>query len=148
MAIQKLDQLPLNEETFEIDVEKGVVTGQRFTGKFKCICVMTLGQKAEAEIAEKRLNAGLTTLSNETNLLHMVIGQLSQRLIAAPDWWINSEGGRKLMDNNVLVAIFQKCLEKERIWMESVWGAPEEPKKQLESTDKPDDSDKKATPGS
>lgn len=128
MTMKKItvaEQLPANKKEFTIDVPEGDVTKQRFKGKFECSCVQTLGQKAESDLLQKKLNAGLEgALTEETKVFHLVVAQLSTRLTAAPQWWIDSDGGRNLLDTNVLYELYKQCVTAETDWRVKVWGEP------------------------
>jgi hypothetical protein len=129
-----MTQLPDNEKTFEIEIEEGEVTRQRYQGKFTCKCILNVGERAAADVLQKRLNDNLTTLEEETYMYHMILAQLEVRLTAGPDWFAAAQNGRALKDMNVLYELYTKCMEAERDWRLEVWGEPEEEEKKLKST--------------
>jgi len=135
--MESLISLPPNESTFEISV-KGETSTQMWTGKFKCVCVPTLRQRAEASILEKQLNKDLLTVDQETLAYHRMIAQLSSRLIAAPDWWIAANNGQNLLDLNVVFEVWKLCVEAEKSWKDQVWKDEKKEEKKLESTDAAD----------
>jgi hypothetical protein len=125
MPIQELEDLPKNEKEFTVDVEKGDTTSERFKGKFKCVCVQTLKQKAEADLMRARLNGALpTSLNDDTKMFHLCLSELHNRLLSAPKWFNEASFGADLKDLNVMVAIFNECIEAEREWRIAVWGPP------------------------
>jgi hypothetical protein len=119
--MKKIAQLPDNEKTFEISIEKGDNTGLTWKGKFRCRCVLNLRQKAEADVFEARLNSGLN-LPETTKWFHFAIAQLTARLDAAPEWWIEANNGQDLLDLNVILEVFKQCMAAEKEWREQVWG--------------------------
>lgn len=124
-AVTPLSDLPPNEKSFTIDVAEGDTTKRRSFGEFECVCVLNLGQRSAADVAEARMNAGLGAgLHEDTRVQHMVLAQLGARLTAAPEWWIATNGGTLLMDWNVAVEIYRQCIEAEKEWRLKVWGPP------------------------
>ena len=137
--MQSMTQLPDNDKIFDIDIEEGEVTRQNYKGKFQCKCVLNLREKSEADVLQKGFSQGLTNLTEDTLVYHLIVAQLSARLTKAPDWWIAAGNGSDLEDLNVLYEVYQECLKAEREWKDQVWGAAEkkpEPvtEKKLEST--------------
>ena len=137
--MESLIQLPVNEKVFELSV-KGETSLQLFKGKFKCVCIPNLQQRSEASVLEKQLNRDLATLDAETSAFHRMIAQLSVRLLAAPDWWIASSGGKTLLDLNVVFELWKSCMQAEKDWKDLVWKDEKKPeeKKELESTSEAD----------
>lgn len=126
--------LPPNEKTFTINVV-GDTSKQNWTGEFTAVCMPNLRQKSEASIMEAQLNRDLMTLDQDTILYHRMVASLSQRLIAAPEWWLSSDNGRNLLDANVIFEVFKECVAAEKEWKEKVWGKEEEEKKEIKNTD-------------
>lgn len=117
--------LPENSKRFKISV-RGETSNKQWDGEFEAVCMPTLRQKADASVMEARLNGDLESIDGATRLYHQMVSQLSFRLIAAPDWWLNSNGGQDLQDLNVVFEVYKQCAEAEREWREKVWGKPEE----------------------
>jgi hypothetical protein len=135
--MESLISLPPNESTFEISI-KGETSTQMWTGKFKCVCVPTLKQRADASVLEKQLGRDLTTIDSETLAYHRMIAQLSSRLLAAPDWWIASSNGQNLLDLNVVFEVWKLCVEAEKAWKDKVWKEEKKEEKKVESTSEAD----------
>jgi len=142
---QTSDKLPPNEHTFTINVV-GEVTKQTSHGSFTCRRVLNLGQRAEADLVEARMNQGLKEIRPATQTLHYVLSQLYVRITKAPAWWINSflpeEGvpGKTLMDLNVISAIFAECMQAEADFRLEVWGPDEPPKPAIEESEEPSEA--------
>jgi len=132
--MESLIALPPNENAFDISV-KGETSAQMWTGKFKCVCVPTLRQRAEAAVSEKQLGRDLLTVDQETMAYHRIISQLSSRLTAAPDWWIASNNGQNLLDLNVVFEVWKKCMEAEKNWKDMVWKDEKKEGNEVKSTD-------------
>lgn len=130
--MESVKQLPPNEIVFDLMVE-GDTTKKMWTGKFKSVCVPTIGQKARASIIEAQLNNDLLNLDEATKIYHRMVSQCQVRILEAPDWWIASSSGQNLLDFNVLYEVWQKCIDAEGKWREKVWGK-EEKKEDIKPT--------------
>lgn len=145
IVMQSLTQLPDNSKNFEINVEEGDTTRQRWAGKFECKCVLNLRERAAADILQRKMTEGLGEgLSQETLVYALMIAQLEVRLTSAPDWWLASERGRDLQDLNVIYEIYTKCMEAEKEWREEVWGDEEKEKFPIKSSEENEEDEKPA----
>jgi hypothetical protein len=91
----------------------GDKTGKSYNGKFSVKLVLT---RRESFLADERRRmiiganfaAALPALHEEA----WHLGLLSVRLIDAPDWWKQSDGGLDLEDPNVIKELHKLCEEK------------------------------------
>jgi len=60
----------------------------------------------------------------------LIISELSARVLQAPSWW--GSDGSELIDNNVLVAVFEAAIEAEDEVMKKLQGDGQEAKRDLE----------------
>jgi hypothetical protein len=97
--------------SFEISLT-GDVTGDKWFGKFKCKTFLShRDQLASDRIKRELLGAG-DAERGAVNRAH-IFAQLRVRLVDAPDWWKASDGGLDLVDDNVLVEIFEQTMKAE-----------------------------------
>jgi hypothetical protein len=61
----------------------------------------------------------------------IIISELAARIVSAPDWWTNS--GSDLLDDNVLMDLFEKALEVEQEELAKLQGNASEAKAKLET---------------
>jgi hypothetical protein len=111
--------LPKNERTFCFSV-KGEVTQQSFDGEFTVICIPNMTQKRAIEIERSRLSADLSNPTANLFSLAMMLANLRVRILNAPGWWNDSNGGGNLKDDNVLLSLFEEVMRQEDAWREEV----------------------------
>lgn len=111
--------LPKNEKTFEINVE-GEVSGERYAGSFTCVCVPWGGLRNKIARDEIRESGDLDNITTELFLRARWLANTQGRLLQAPDWWVNLSQGAKLLDDNVLKEVYDKCIEAEVEWRTNV----------------------------
>jgi hypothetical protein len=111
--------LPKNERTFHFS-EKGETTQQMFEGEFTVICIPNMLQKRAIEIERSRLSADLGNPTANLFSLAMMLGNLRVRILNAPGWWNDSNGGGNLKDDNVLLSLFEHVMRQEEGWREDV----------------------------
>lgn len=114
-------KLPPTESEFFIDV-RGETTGQQFKGSFTCK-IPNLRDQALISKHRAYLNGDLVAyLDAPTLRLHQMISYLRYTLVTAPTFWKESDQGYELMDQNVIEEIYNKTLEFEEEWMQTIWG--------------------------
>lgn len=111
--------LPENKHVFDIK-HSGQVTGREYEGQFTCVCILTMGQKHQLEIERTRLLADFQNPTENLAGMALILANLRTRIIDAPDWWKESNGGAKIMDEDVVLALFNKVLEAEEIWRQKL----------------------------
>ena len=111
--------LPKNEKTFTID-GIGETTGQKYFGNFTTICILNVGQKHQLEIERSRLSADLAYPSDRLRGFSLILATLNVKLIKKPDWWNDSFGGLDLLDENIVMDVYDKIVEAENEWREAV----------------------------
>ena len=91
-----------------------------------------MGQKHQLELEKTMLQAdskaptaGLSGISN-------VLAELRVRIIDGPEWWEQSRGGALIDDENVLLALYQKIIDTEITWRQSL---RDQTKKAVENSD-------------
>ena len=111
--------LPDNKYTFTIK-STGDVTKQVFEGEFSSRIMLTVGEKRLLEAEKARYS---TDLANPTEALiaySNVLAELKVRIIDAPLWWKESSNGEGLLDENILLDVFNLMSEGVIEWMDQL----------------------------
>lgn len=123
--------LPKKEQSFVFN-EVGEVTTRPYEGEFTVRAILNMGQKHQLELEKTMLQAdskaptaGLSGISN-------VLAELRVRIIDGPEWWEQSRGGALIDDENVLLALYQKIIDTEITWRQSL---RDQTKKAVENSD-------------
>jgi len=122
---QKKYSLPSMEHTFDIQI-KGEESQIVWVGHFM-FRRPTLRERAAIEALKTRLNMDLINLDEDAKALNEALATLRFTLKDYPDWWKESDYGSDLYDANVVVTIYNKCMEFEAKWRNKLMGGvPEE----------------------
>jgi hypothetical protein len=111
--------LPKNEKTFSIDIV-GDTSGQQFAGQFSAKCVLNLAEKRSKELEKTRLLADSANPSNGLSALAEVLAQIRAKLTQWPDWWANLGHGADMLDENVVIHLYDKLSELETEWRNEI----------------------------
>lgn len=111
--------LPKNEKSFHISLE-GELSGERYEGDFVCLCVPTVSVRNQISREELRESGDLNNVPMELFLRARWLANCSGRLIQWPTWWDGCRRGQGLIDDNVLKEVYDKCIEAEIEWRQSV----------------------------
>lgn len=122
--------LPKNEAVFDFDMT-GSDTGRRYEGRFTVRCVLNMAQKHALELEKTRLMGNYASPTDGLAGIAVVLANLRVKIVDAPEWWKQSLGGYEIMDEDVLVALYQKIQEAENKWREDL---KEKAKKAQETT--------------
>jgi hypothetical protein len=112
-------ELPKNEEIIEVDIE-GDTTLKKYQGQFTVRCVLSAGQRHGMELEKSRLMGTSSQPTDALVGLAEVLGTLRAKIVDAPDWWKQSLGGSQLVDENVLMELYNKIGESEIEWRNKV----------------------------
>jgi hypothetical protein len=113
------DNLPKNQKSFDIDLV-GDTTGLEYKGTFTVKCALSISEKHKMELERTRLSSDYANPTNGLSGIAIAMSSLSVRIIEAPAWWKNTNNGSDILDENVIFEIFDKSLEMERLWRESL----------------------------
>ena len=126
--------LPVFEAQFAIS-EVGETTGEKFTGMFTVKRVLSKREESLADIRRRAIlgpqpENSLSSVANDA----YVLGQLAVRIVKAPKWWDESDGGLDLLDSNVLAKIFEETLKAEIEFRKEIAEKTGDAEKVLEKT--------------
>ncbi len=126
--------LPKKSPFFEIKEAKGDTTGEVYYGSFECQ-IPSLRTQSEISKYKAFLNGGLdATLDKQTLNLHHMHAYCKYCVTKAPDWFVETDYGLDLYDQNILEKVYYAVLEKEENWLITIWGEPKD-KKEDKKTD-------------
>ena len=111
--------LPNNEKTFEFE-HLGLTTKKKYDGQFTVKCVLNMFDKREVELEKSRLSADIANPTNLLSSLSHILANLRVRIIKAPNWWEQSLGGFDLLDEDVIVALYDKVMEQSDKWFKEL----------------------------
>jgi len=119
--------LPPNESSFEFECV-GDKTGKKYDGTFTVKCVLANHETIEVASRAERYNGGVATLAGYYKLFNRAIAEAEVRIKfdpvkkrqMAPSWWIDSDAGRELLDQNVVFDLYYKIVEQEKDWNDKV----------------------------
>jgi hypothetical protein len=109
------DSLPKNQRTFDLDLV-GDTTGEQYVGQFTVKCVLDMSGKHALELEKTRLMADYANPSRGLVGIAVSLATVRAKIVEAPAWWKNSDDGAKVMDENIILALYDKCNEMEAEW--------------------------------
>jgi len=110
----------------------GKETGLNWVGTF-LYKRPTIAERNAIEVMKSRLNGDLSTIDPVTNYINTAIAHLRFTLRKYPDWWKDCDFGGALYDTNIIIEMYEKCVNFEKEWADKIGGDP----KQLEETNGP-----------
>lgn len=122
--------LPSKEAAFDFD-HTGADTGKRYEGQFKVLCLLDMGQKHRLELEKTRLLGNYANPTDGLAGIAIILANLRVKVLDAPEWWKQSNGGYNIQDEDALVALYDKVLAAEVEWRSKMI---EKGKKAQEST--------------
>lgn len=111
--------LPKNEAVFDFE-HVGEITGKKYDGRFTVLCVLNMAQRHALELEKTRLLGNYSSPTDGLAGIALVLANLRSKIIDAPEWWKQSGGGYDLMDEDVLVTLYQKIQDAEIQWRETL----------------------------
>ena len=128
--------LPKNERTFSIKVE-GDTTGETFEGQFTTKCVLNMQEKHMKELEKTRMMSDYANPSATLSGIAEILSTIRTKLVKWPDWWANLDFGSKVLDENVVVSVYDEIQELERQWRTEVRKKVDEAKAPVEGQEPP-----------
>lgn len=111
--------LPLKERSFELD-HVGADTGKEYKGQFTVLCTLNVGQKHALALEKTRLLGNHANPTDDLAGLSIILANLRAKIVEAPEWWKQSQGGATIEDEDALVIIYRKVQEAEALWREDL----------------------------
>jgi len=111
--------LPKLEKTFTIDLV-GETTGLEYKGQFTAKCVLSIRDRQAIELEKSRLTADYANPSGTLFAIASMVATLRAKLVEFPDWWKEVGLGSDLLDENVLIEVYEKTEDIAKEWKESL----------------------------
>ena len=124
--------LPKIEAVFDFDFTSELA--KKYDGRFTVLCLLDMGQKHKLELEKTRLLGNYQNPTDTLAGIATVIANLRIKIIDAPEWWRQSNGGFSIKDEDALVALYDKVQAAEVEWRNQL---AEMKKKALEATNPP-----------
>lgn len=103
-----------NTAPFYINVE-GEVTGEKFPGDFEVKKRLTHADNLRKDQVRRQLLGGQSgEPSARAASIALILSELAVRIVSAPKWWTESEGGLKLEDDDVIGKVYDEAMRIER----------------------------------
>lgn len=109
------EALPKNEAHFDIETV-GADTGIKYKGQFRVKCLLDIAGKHSLALEKTRLMADYANPSGDLQAIAIALATLRAKIIEGPAWWADSDGGSSIMDENVILEIFDECNKAEEAW--------------------------------
>ena len=106
--------LPKIEAVFDFDFTSDL--GKRYEGRFTVLSVLDMGQKHRLELEKTRLLGNYQNPTDGLVGISIVLANLRVKIIDAPDWWKQSKGGYDILDEDMLMALYEKVQAAEGEW--------------------------------
>jgi hypothetical protein len=108
-------ELPKNERSFTVEAV-GDTSGHKYEGIFTVKCVLSMQDKHRLELEKTRLLSDFMNPTSQLQAIAVIMANVRARVIQSPEWWRQSDFGNKILDENVIVAIYDKAMEAEDEW--------------------------------
>lgn len=106
--------LPATETVFDFDFTSELE--KRYEGRFTVRCLLNMRQKHALELEKTRLLGNYANPTDELAGISIIIATLRGRIIDAPEWWKQSDGGMNFVEFDVLTALYNKVMNAEVEW--------------------------------
>lgn len=122
--------LPKREATFDFE-HVGAIDGKKYEGNFRILTSLNMGQKHRLELEKSRLMGDFASPTDGLAGVAIILSKLRTHIFYddAPEWWKQSGGGSSL-DEDVLVALYDKVVSAENKWREDLKRKGKEAKSQ------------------
>lgn len=111
--------LPSKEKTFNFE-HAGETTGKKYDGQFTVLCVLNVGQKHAMALEKTRLMGNYANPTDDLAGFAVILANLRAKIVVAPEWWNQSNGGAVIDDEDALVVLYRKITEAEIEWKEEL----------------------------
>lgn len=133
--------MAINVENVDFLFEcEGELTKEKYVGKFTCRQLLTSFQKSAADF-DRRSFLGQPgqneQISEDVATMAFVLSQLKARIVSGPLFWKETNFLKDLVDENVSLELYKKCLEVETKFRENLVSKAEKVKEEMIKEDKP-----------
>jgi hypothetical protein len=109
------DVLPKNEKNFDFK-SQGETTGLDYDGRFKCKCVLDIAGKHSLELEKTRLMADFANPTTGLQGISLTIATIRAKLVEWPSWWDEGNYGLGILDENIILEIYDDVQKAESDW--------------------------------
>lgn len=121
----------IKDQAFTVSVV-GEVSGETFRGEFRAVRFLTHRQQLILDQKRRELLGGSPDQAGvRAKNQAEIFAQLSVRIVQAPRWWLESGNGMDLIDDNVMVEVFNGALKVEEEALEEMKKKAEAAKQHL-----------------
>lgn len=106
--------LPNTQSVFDFDFTSEV--GKRYEGQFTVKCVLSMKEKHMLELDKTRLLGNYIAPTDELAGIAIMLANLRHRIVNAPEWWKQSDGGYEISDFDTLSKLHDDVLKAEKEW--------------------------------
>ena len=107
--------LPKSERSFDVDVV-GDTTGVQYKGTFTAKCVLNMAGRHAMELEKTRLMSDYANPSAGLAGISITLSALRAKIVDSPSWWKDSDGGATIIDDNVLLYLYDEVNKLEAAW--------------------------------
>lgn len=121
----------IKDQAFTVSVV-GETSGETFRGEFRAVKFLTHRQQLLLDQKRRELLGGVPEQAGvRAKNQAEIFAQLYVRLSDAPRWWLESGSGMDLIDDNVMVEVFQGAMKVEEEALTEMKKKAEAAKEQL-----------------
>jgi hypothetical protein len=106
--------LPTTQSVFDFDFTSEL--GKKYDGRFTVLSVLDMRTKHRLELEKTRLLGNHSSPTDELAGIAIVLATLRCRIVDAPEWWKQSDGGYDITDSDALTALYNKVMAAETEW--------------------------------
>ena len=117
--------LPKNERSFDVDVV-GDTTGVQYKGTFTTRCVLNMAGRHAMELEKTRLMSDYANPSPGLAGISITLSTLRAKIVEGPAWWKDSDNGATIIDDNVLILLYDETNRIESEWRKELKKVAEE----------------------
>jgi hypothetical protein len=124
--------MALPDTTSVFDFEHTTDLGKKYDGQFTVRCTLNMGQKHALELEKTRLLGNYANPTEELAGIAIVLANLRVKITDGPPWWMQSNGGYNIEDEDALVALYNKVQNAETEWRSKLLEKAQKAKAQTE----------------
>jgi hypothetical protein len=106
--------LPSNQSVFDFNFVSEL--GNKYDGQFTVRTVLDMKNKHVLELEKTRLLGNFANPTDELAGISIMLATLRIKIVKAPEWWNQSDGGYSITDMDVLTKLYSMVQEAETEW--------------------------------